>query len=214
MTRQEGVIPSRLLSGGVFRAGLKKLLGRTPQELQILAKLMESGSLEVPDDADPDVAQVVGDVGSLVAFLYDRARSLELLPEGVVTRLKTIGEELDLVVRDDLASALGQLFSPKPLLDERDAIEATKGCVLPTLASVSATQELRNVADLRSRQSLGVIPIVSLGIEFSFPNEDERSISLELDEESLAEFIKSLQAAARELEKLKERVSSHEKILS
>ena len=57
--------------------------------------------------------------------------------------------------------------------------------VLPTLDSVDTTQELRNVPAIVSKESLGVIPIVTLGLRLSYPNGDDTSISVELNEESL-----------------------------
>jgi len=206
------IIPSGLLRDTSFANDLKDLLALTPEQMRALSTLVESGPSVTPlEISEVDVKLI--NVLPITAFLYELARSENAASTAVVDEIHAVAGKLGLTLGEEQRVALVTIFEPKPSRDKNDAIRSSKGCVLPTLSAVSVTQELRSVPNIRSKESLGVIPVVTLGLQISYPSGDNRSIAIELDEETLRTLCESLDKASDELKRLKEQAGSSLKVL-
>jgi hypothetical protein len=202
------IIPPRFFADTSFTGDLKNFLGLTREQMHVLAELAESEPSE-PTKEDTKLLDVL----PLVTFLYELARRENITSQAMVDEMHAIGEKLGVTLTEEQLAELRKLFDPKPSRDQKDSIESSKGCVLPTLSTVSIAQELRNVSNIRSKESLGVIPVIILGLQISYPNGDDRSISIEMNEELLRRLCESLSTAADEIKKLKEQASGSLKVL-
>jgi hypothetical protein len=209
MPRDEGLIPTTLLSVASFRRDLLRLLGLSAHALEWLNSIGDGPdgfyapvqSAKLAEHAGVGLEDAMGAV-RVAEYVYERCRESHIAPDDGVTELLQIAATFQVEDAADKASALRALLSTK------SGYEAGRYARKRTLSTVHHFEGLDGVWDNRpifdrdTGEVLKSVPVLIMGVSWHDKTGTSHDAVFQLDDDDWRDFVERVEQLKRQREAL------------
>jgi len=204
---------STILLGDEFLDDFKKLLSLSPEQIKEIGRLTDtekgfdvSGEdLEEMNEVVKIDEKILSGIIPVSKYIYEKAREKTLSSNDVLSDLQMIAKKISIEIPKTQEEALRSLFERKKEYHRRERVDNYRRGIIPRLYSISLVCDWRAVFDENTNEFLEWIPVVIGRFRTVSDVDEKKEMTLQFDEESLAELREAIEEVLGQLSKVRER---------